>query len=212
MKKRFTALMAMVIIVGTICMAGTVMAEDVVTLNGDIGGAVPVIRQIDSVSVDTAMKTGTPTFFTGILVSDYDAGFKTSDAAATTVTVTANDDWEVTVSAGLTGNVFTTSPLGKGDEARAANTKPLSDLLIKVSGINEGTDENAATPTIDGTWDLSESAVMTFAAKDMVTCASGNDSASWDIQYKMLLDTSKDTPGGYSCNIIYTIQAIADGA
>ena len=200
MRKNLLSLMAIVMALGMIFMAGPVMAE-----SGDTGGSIPAIRTIDSVSVAGEM---TDTFFSGLTTADYDTGYKESSTAGTTVTITANTSWEVTVAAGLTGNYFTTSPLGLGLSPRVANQKPLSDLFIKVSNIDKGSDSNSSVPTIDGAW--ASYTNMTFAAQDLVTGASGNDTATWDVQFKMMLDTSKDRDGSYSVNVTYTIQEIND--
>ena len=201
MKKRLMNLMAIMVALGMVFMAGPVLAET----SGNIGGDIPDVRVIDSVSVDGAM---IGTYFTNIAVGDYALGHTLSADGATTVTVTANTPWEVTVKAGVTGDYFNASPVGLGDTPRTVNQKPLSELLLKVTGINEGTDANSDTPAIDGAW--ADYTALDFAGKDLVTCDSGNDSAFWNIGYKMMLDTSSDTPGTYTCNLTYTIQAIAD--
>lgn len=175
MKKNLLSLMAIVAALGMVFIAGPVLAE-----SGDTGGSIPAIRTIDSISVAGEM---TGTFFAGLTTADYDTGYKESITAGTTVTVTANTSWEVTVAAGLTGDYFTTSPLGLGLSPRTANQKPLSDLFIKVSNIDKGTDSNSSVPTIDGDW--ASYTNMTFAAKDLLTCASGNDTATWDLQFKI---------------------------
>ena len=197
MNKRLLTLMAIVMALGMVLMAGPVWADA-----GNVGGDVPTIRVIDSVSVDSTM---TGTYFSAVAVGDYDTGYKESGTNGSTVTVTANTAWEVTVLAGVTGDYFTASPVGLGDVARTVNQKPLSDLLIKVSNINEGSDSNSSTPAVENAFDSYKA--LTFAAQDLVNSASGNDSASWDVQFKMLLDGSKDTPGTYTANITYTVQA-----
>jgi hypothetical protein len=202
MKKQLQSLMAIVAVLGMVFAAGPVMAGTA----GDTGGSIPAIRTIDSVVVDTAEMTGT--FFSGLVTGDYDTGYKISDSDATVTTVTANTSWEVTVAAGRTGNFFTTSPLGLGDSARTVNEKPIADLLLKISAIDEGIDANSSTPTIDGAW--ADFTALTFASQDFMTSASGNDSAHWDIQYKMLLESPKDRDGAFSADIVYTIQAISD--
>lgn len=201
MRKRLSTIMAIVAALSMLFIAGPAMAGT----SGNIGGDIPDVRAIDSVSVGDAM---TGTYFTGINVDDYALGYTESADGVTTVTVTANTPWEVTVTAGVTDDYFNASPEGLGDSARTINQKPLSELFLKVTGINEGTDANSATPTIDGAW--ADYTPLDFAGKDLVTCASGNDSAYWNIGYKMMLDTSSDTPGTYTCNLTYTIQAIAD--
>jgi hypothetical protein len=181
MKKRLLTLMAIVMALGMVFIAGPVLAGT----SGNIGGGIPDVRVIDSVNVDDAMIGA---YFTGIDVDDYALGYTLSADGATTVTVTANTPWEVTVTAGVTGNYFNASPVGLGDTPRTVDQKPLSELLLKVTGINEGDDENSAAPTIDGGW--ADYTTLDFAGKDLVTCASGNDSAFWNIGYKMMLDTS----------------------
>jgi hypothetical protein len=198
-KSLFTLMVGVMALVFT---AGPVMAGT----SGDAGGSIPAIRTIDSVVVDTGEMAGT--FFSGLSTADYDTGYKISDSDSTVVTVTANTTWEVTVAAGRTGNFFTTSPLGLGDAARTLNEKPIADLLLKISAIDEGTDANSSTPTIDGDW--ADFTPLTFAAQDFMTSASGNDTAHWDVQYKMMLESSNDRDGAYSADITYTIQAIAD--
>lgn len=182
-------------------MAGPTIAES----PGNIGGTIPSIRSIDSVIMDDSM---TNSFCTVIAVEDYNAGYKESADAATTVTVTANTAWEVTIAVGSPDGYFTISPTGSGNTPRPANHKPISELLLKVNTIRKGTDTNATMPTIDGEWD--GYTPLTYTAQNLVSCTSGNDSANWDMQYKMMLDTSKDTPGVYSCEITYRIQAITD--
>lgn len=199
--KNLVRLMAIVAALGMVFITGPVMAGT----QGDTGGSIPVIVTIDSISVNGEM---TGSFFSGLTTADYDTGFKESSTAGTTVTITANTAWEVTVAAGLTGDYFTTSPLGLGLSPRTANQKPLTDLFIKVSNIDKGSDSNSSIPTIDGAW--ASYTNMTFDAKDLVTNASGNDTATWDIQFKMMLDTSKDRDGAYSVNVTYTIQEIND--
>ena len=201
MKKRLMNLIAIVAALGMVFMAGPVMAAETEgsDVDGNIGGTIPTIRSFDSVVAGGTMNN---TFFTALTDSDYNTGSITSDLAEGTITVTANTAWEVTVEAGLDGNYFTTSPAGY---TRAVNQKPLSDLLIKIANFNKGTDTAAALPAVENSFDSLK--VLTYAAQDMVNCASGNDSAYWNIQYQMLLDAAEDTPGAYSCNILYTIQA-----
>lgn len=201
MRKSLSTIMAIVAALSMLFIAGPVMAGT----SGNTGGDIPAIRTIDTVVVNSAMGD---TFFSGLVTGDYDTGYKVSDTNATVVTVTANTTWEVTVAAGRIGNFFTTSPLGLGDSARTVNEKPIADLLLKISAIDEGADTNSSTPAIDGAW--AAFTPLTSDAQDFMTCASGNDSAHWDVQYKMMLDSSNDRDGSYSADITYTIQAIAD--
>jgi hypothetical protein len=187
-------LMAIVMALGMVFVAGPVMAG-----NGDVGGTIGDVRNIDSATI-----VGT-TYFSGIDVADYDTGHQESATDASSITVTANTAWEVTVTAGVTGDYFDLSPVGLGVTPRTLNQKPLADLFIKVNNIDKGSDANAVLPAVENTFDTYKA--VTFLAQDLINSASGNDSANWNIQYKMMLDASSDTPGAYSCAMTYTIQA-----
>jgi len=200
MKKRLSTIMAVAAALSMLFIAGPVMAGT----SGDTSGDIPAIRTIDSVAVDTAEMVGT---FYDLVTGDYATGYKISDADATVVTVTANTSWEVTVAAG-SGEYFTASPLGLGDTARTLNEKPIGDLLLKISGVNEGVDDNSSSPAIATGFD--DFKALNSAGQDFMSSASGNDSAFWNVQYKMMLDSANDRDGDYSAAITYTIQAIAD--
>ena len=150
-----------------------------------VGGAIPVIQKV------FVSGEGYPELFSSIDIEDFLQGFKETKEGKVILTVLANTPWKVSARAKF-------EPVGN-------YVKPASDLFIKIKDktvIKEGT----------GTGGMFNDAFVDFGPlsnKDHVLWM--NDKAGdhcWArIDYKMLLNPTRDIPGEYAVAVTYTISA-----
>ena len=202
MKKRFTALMTMVMTVGTICMAGTALA-DVETHDGTtMSGTVPFAASWDLTEPDV-----TP-FTTAALIAAYDAdGIVVSDLIAIT-DFDCNTKYKITATKG-TWTLPTNYPTTGVKKADGSD----SDLLLMVDNITAG----YVTAGMAAIGAYGAFTAITTDGSDILGggltgagVGHGVENAVADVNAKILMDWSTDIVGAYSITTTLTITEVTE--
>ncbi len=152
-----------------------------------VGGTIPIIRKVE------VSGPGYADLFAGITAADYAAGFKASDEGATTLGVTANTPWKVSVKA----TPFT--PV-------EGYVKPAGDLHLKIRErrvVHEGEGHGGIFNEIFIDFrPLSDQGQVLWS-----NIHGGDNGCTAKIDFKVLLNAARDLPGTYTTTVVYTISA-----
>jgi hypothetical protein len=181
-------LLLVLLLIGAVVGVSPAFAADTDTENSTIGGTIPELCQIRFAGgVSDLLDLNQD----GDGEAAYDAGFVTSTATATVLTLDANTAWELSV-----------NYVGAGWAANGLYTKANTDLLIQITNTpafggnpNGYVGAYVSPPAAAGVENMLEDAAI------------GVHDLPVHIQTKVLLDWTKDIPGTYSTTLVYTLAA-----
>ena len=207
MKKRFTTLMAMVMTVGTICMAGTALAEQANSEGEETAGH----TLTGTVNWEAAWEVSESMAITetDAIWSDFSLDFFEKISAVTVSNFDSNDAVYVSIAKGY----WTGLPTNYEGVKKAADAGD-SDLLVQVQTVTGGLGDHPLTVVTNS--DAYVALVSNGASHNLVeggdTGVYGIEDAGFILDFKVMMDWLTDVPGTYTTNVKMTVaQGIIGG-
>jgi len=161
-----------------LCPINTAWAEeDVDTQTSIVVLSIPPACHLDITNPDQSKTLGIDL----PLEASYDAGYTDFDAAKPTLTISANKSWKLTVRS-------------SGFNTNGTYKKATEDLLLK-DATSSGHVSNS----------FGSYKALTEVDQEMASYTIGVKAEEHPLQYRILLDYSKDVPGVYTSTVTYTL-------
>lgn len=178
---RTTLLLALLLIAALVAASPVFAADESDTRTSTVGGTMPELCQIGIAGDLSGLLTLAQD---GSGETAYDAGFVTSTATATTLTLDANKAWALGVH------------YSSAWSCPGTYNKAESDLLIQITNVPTGTINNGYEGYTS----------PPGAKQNMLDHTAGVSNNSVEIQTRVLLDWTADIPGAYSITLTYTME------